>query len=105
MPKYDGSIRINTKIETKDLNSQMMRVSNAIKKDSAALDSLNRKMEEFSQKKIPTEKFAELQRELEKAESEYSKLQARMSQRGRQRLSIKLYRKTSLRRKESCLSL
>lgn len=82
MPKYDGSIRINTKIETKDLNSQMMRVSNAIKKDSAALDSLNRKMEEFSQKKIPTEKFAELQRELEKAESEYSKLQARMSQKG-----------------------
>lgn len=82
MPKYDGSIRINTKIETKDLNSQMMRVSNAIKKDSAALDSLNRKMEEFSQKKIPTEKFAELQRELEKAESEYSKLQARMSQNG-----------------------
>ena len=44
MPKYDGSIRINTKIETKDLNSQMMRVSNAIKKDSAALDSLNRKI-------------------------------------------------------------
>ena len=82
MSKYDGSIRINTKIETKDLNSQMMRVSNAIKKDSAALDSLNRKMEEFSQKKIPTEKFAELQRELEKAESEYSKLQARMSQKG-----------------------
>lgn len=82
MPEYDGSIRINTKIETKDLNSQMMRVSNAIKKDSAALDSLNRKMEEFSQKKIPTEKFAELQRELEKAESEYSKLQARMSQKG-----------------------
>lgn len=82
MPKYDGSIRINTKIETKDLNSQMMRVSNAIKKDSTALDSLNRKMEEFSQKKIPTEKFAELQRELEKAESEYSKLQARMSQKG-----------------------
>lgn len=39
-------------------------------------------MEEFSQKKIPTEKFAELQRELEKAESEYSKLQARMSQKG-----------------------
>lgn len=82
MPKYDGSIRINTKIETKDLNSQMMRVSNAIKKDSAALDSLNRKMEEFSQKKIPTEKFAELQGELKKAESEYSKLQARMSQKG-----------------------
>lgn len=82
MPKYDGSIRINTKIETKDLNSQMMRVSNAIKKDSAALDSLNRKMDEFSQKKIPTAKFAELQRELEKAESEYSKLQARMSQKG-----------------------
>ena len=50
MPKYDGSIRINTKIETKDLNSQMMRVSNAIKKDSEALDSLNRKMDEFSQK-------------------------------------------------------
>ena len=82
MPKYDGSIRINTKIETKDLNSQMMRVSNAIKKDSAALDSLNRKMDEFSQKKIPTEKFAELQRELKQAESEYSKLQARMSQKG-----------------------
>lgn len=82
MPKYDGSIRINTKIETKDLNSQMMRVSNAIKKDSEALDSLNRKMDEFSQKKIPTEKFAELQRELKQAESEYSKLQARMSQKG-----------------------
>lgn len=82
MPKYDGSIRINTKIETKDLNSQMMRVSNAIKKDSAALDSLNRKMDEFSQKKIPTEKFAALQGELKKAESEYSKLQARMSQKG-----------------------
>ena len=103
MPKYDGSIRINTKIETKDLNSQMMRVSNAIKKDSAALDSLNRKMEEFSQKKIPTEKFAELQRELEKAESENCRPVCH--KRGRQRLSIKLYRKTSLRRKESCLSL
>lgn len=50
MPKYDGSIRINTKIETKDLNNQMLRVSNAIKKDSAALDGQNRKMEEFSQK-------------------------------------------------------
>ena len=82
MAEYDGSIRINTKIDTKNVSSQMLKVANDIKKSESELARLNQQMDSLKQKKIPTEQYKQLQAEAKKAEAELEKLHARMGQRG-----------------------
>lgn len=64
MPQYDGSIRINTQIETKNVTSQMMKVVNSIQKTEAEISRLQEKMREMERTDIPTAKYADLQKEL-----------------------------------------
>lgn len=72
--QYDGSIRINTKINTRDVNSQMLRLTNEIKKTAKEISILQEKMESLGKTKIPTAEYAEIQKQIADAESRMNKL-------------------------------
>lgn len=72
--QYDGSIRINTEINTRDVNSQMLRLTNEIKKTAKEISVLQEKMESLGKKKIPTAEYAEIQKQIADAESRMNKL-------------------------------
>lgn len=74
MPKADGSILIDTKIDTKDVSSQMLRLENQISKAARKASDLTEKMREMEKQTIPTEAYKRLQGELEKANSELQSL-------------------------------
>lgn len=74
MGNYDGSIKMNTEIETKDLNSQMLSVANAIKRSETEITRLNARMDELANKKIPTSEYAKLQKELETTQSKFEQV-------------------------------
>lgn len=79
MSQYDGSIRINTEIDAKNVNSQMMRVVNSIRKAEAEVSRLRARMEELENTNIPTEEYKNLQKELAAAEKEMGKMLAQDS--------------------------
>ena len=72
--QYDGSIRINTEINTRDVNSQMLRLTNEIKKTAKEISILQEKMESLGKAKIPTAEYAEIQKQIADAESRMNKL-------------------------------
>ncbi|HJA65231.1 MAG TPA: hypothetical protein H9955_02870 [Candidatus Mediterraneibacter cottocaccae] len=72
--QYDGSIRINTEINTRDVNSQMLRLTNEIKKTAKEISILQEKMESLGKTKIPTAEYAEIQKQISDAESRMNKL-------------------------------
>ncbi|PWL54193.1 MAG: hypothetical protein DBY33_04110 [Lachnospiraceae bacterium] len=74
MGNYDGSIKMNTKIETKDLNSQMLSVANAIKKSEDEIVRLNARMDELKNKKIPTAEYIKLQKQLEDTQRKFNQV-------------------------------
>ncbi len=74
MGNYDGSIKMNTKIETKDLNSQMLSVANAIKKSEDEIVRLNARMDELKNKKIPTSEYIKLQKQLEETQRKFNQV-------------------------------
>lgn len=74
MPQYDGSIRINTEIDAKNVNSQMMRVVNSIRKAEAEVSRLQARMKELETTNIPTSEYAKLQKELDAAIKKYEEL-------------------------------
>lgn len=74
MGNYDGSIKMNTKIETKDLNSQMISVANAIKKSEDEIVRLNARMDELKNKKIPTSEYIKLQKQLEETQRKFNQV-------------------------------
>lgn len=74
MGNYDGSIKMNTKIETKDLNSQMISVANAIKKSEDEIVRLNARMDELKNKKIPTSEYIKLQKQLEDTQRKFNQV-------------------------------
>lgn len=74
MPEYDGSIRINTKIETSGVTSQMMKVVNSIKKSEAEISRLRTRMMELEKTNIPTSGYEKLQKELDSTIRKYEEL-------------------------------
>lgn len=74
MGNYDGSIKMNTKIETKDLNSQMLSVANAIKKSEDEIVRLNARIDELKNKKIPTSEYIKLQKQLEDTQRKFNQV-------------------------------
>lgn len=64
MANYDGSIRINTQIESKDVTSQMLKIVNSIKKSEAEIQRLQAKMNELANTKMPTSEYEKLKKEL-----------------------------------------
>ena len=83
MAQYDGSIRINTKISTKDAKVQLSALQHTIVKTADEIKTLRSKMDALKDVKVPTKEFTDLEAKLKKAVSEYDKLQAKMEERGK----------------------
>ena len=70
MAGYDASIRVSTQVET----SQMQKLQIQIDKATNKVASLSAKLEELKNKKIPTEAYQGLEKELAEAVAEFEKL-------------------------------
>lgn len=79
MSDYDGSIRINTQIDTKNASSQMMGLVNQIQKTADKVSSLRAKMDALRDVRIPTQEYQSLQKELDAATKELEKMVAQDS--------------------------
>lgn len=74
MAEYDGSIRINTKIESKDVTSQMQRIVNSIRKSESEIQWLQVRMDELANTKLPTVEYTKLQKELDTTIQKYEQV-------------------------------
>ena len=70
MANYDASIRVNTKVNT----SQMQKLQIQIDKATEKASSLAKKYDELRNKKIPTENYTELEKKVDSAKAELQKL-------------------------------
>lgn len=74
MAQYDGSIRINTKIDSKEASSQLMTLENRIVKTADKVASLRSKMDALGSTKIPTDAYLNIQKEITSTESKLTNL-------------------------------
>lgn len=74
MAEYDDSIRINTKIETKDVTSQMQKIVNSIRKSETEIQRLQARMNELANTKLPTSEYTKLQKELDATIKKYEQV-------------------------------
>lgn len=74
MPSYDGAIRINTKINTKEASSQLLTLENRIKKTADKVTSLRSNMESLKNSKIPTQEYQEISNQIDRANAKFDKL-------------------------------
>lgn len=79
MAQYDGSIRINTEIQTKQAQINLSTLENRIVKTSDKIASLRSKMDALKDAKIPTQDYQNLQKEIDKATQELEKMVAQDS--------------------------
>lgn len=75
---YAGTFKINTTFETRDANSQILRLTNEIKKTEAEISRLQAKMSSMKDAKIPTYEYQEMQKELQRAEENADKLYGKL---------------------------
>lgn len=80
LAQYDGSIRINTKITTKEASAQLMTLENRIVKTADKVASLRSKMDALKDSKIPTTEYREVSNQISKAELEFNKLLEKQEQ-------------------------
>lgn len=77
MAQYDGSIRINTKIDSKEASAQLMTLENRIVKTADKVASLRSKMDALKGVQIPTQEYAEIQKQIEATEKKITDLVSR----------------------------
>lgn len=77
MAQYDASIRINTKIDSKQASTQLITLKNRIEKTADKIAGLRSKMDALKNTKIPTEEYKEISSQIEKASQKISELTAR----------------------------
>ncbi|MCM1416679.1 MAG: hypothetical protein NC430_12250 [bacterium] len=77
MAQYDGSIRIGTKIDTKEASSQLMALENRMVKTADKIAGLRSKLESLKNVKIPTEEFTAVQAQIDATEKKINDLAAR----------------------------
>ena len=70
----ESAVRINTKIETKDANAQLLTLENRIVKTAEKADRMTRKLEELGKAKIKTPEYVALEKELAGVNKEVEKL-------------------------------
>lgn len=80
MADYDGSIRINTQIDTKNASSQMLRLENQISKAAKKAADLTEKMRQMESQKIPTEEYKNITDALHRSTAEFDKLLQRQQE-------------------------
>ena len=86
MAQHDGSVRINTEINSKKASAQLMSLENRIVKAADKMAALRSKMDSLKNAKIPTKEYEEISDQIKKAESEFDKLlekQEKMQQEGK----------------------
>lgn len=67
MPQYDGSIKINTEISTKNAQIQLATLENRMGKTADKIASLRAKMNSLKDAKIPTQEYQEISVQIDKA--------------------------------------
>ncbi len=80
MSQYDGSIKIDTKIDTKNVSSQMLRLQNQISKASRKASDLTQKMREMEKQRIPTEEYKNISDALQRSTYQFDKLLQRQQE-------------------------
>ena len=70
----DGSIRIETSIDTKGLQADLKRLEKSIEKTASEIESLRSKMNELGSAKIPTQEYIELQKYIDSTEKKLNTL-------------------------------
>lgn len=80
MAQYDGSIRINTKIDSKEASAQLMTLENRIVKTADKIAALRSKMNSIKDAKIPTEEYKEVSAQIQKAETDLNNLLRKQDQ-------------------------
>lgn len=80
MANYDASIRVSTKIDTKNAEIQLSTLENRIVKTSDKIASLRSKMDALKDAKIPTQEYSEITTQIRKAETEFNKLLEKQEQ-------------------------
>lgn len=66
MAKYDGSVRINTDIKTKEAKIRLLALENRIKKTADKITVLRSKMDALKDAKIPTQEYTAAKKEVDK---------------------------------------
>lgn len=74
MSDYDGSIKIDTKIDTKNVSSQMLRLENQMAKASRKASDLTEKMRQMENAKISAEDYKDITDALHRSTAEFDKL-------------------------------
>ena len=64
---YDGEIKINTTIDTKNVPSKLLAIENQIAKTADKIDLLKQKMSAMKDSAAPTSEYKSLQNQIEKA--------------------------------------
>lgn len=82
MPQMDGSIRIGTKIETKEAERELKGLESSITKTADKIASLRSKMDALENSKVPTKQYEILQQKLKAANDEVSYLIDKQKQYG-----------------------
>lgn len=83
---YDGSIRINTEIDTSNVNSQVMRIRESVRRLETEAARLRNRLHELETTQIPTEEYTNLSNQLGRAQSrldQFIQRQQRMQAEGR----------------------
>lgn len=74
MAGYDGSIRINTEIDTEQANSQIKSLENRMAKMAQKAKTLTDSMDKMENVQVPTEKYAELTKQIEQLDGKIANL-------------------------------
>lgn len=78
MSDYDGSIKIDTKIDTKNVSSQMRTLENRLSKFAKKASTVTDEMRKMESAKIPTDEFAAAQKQIEDTSKKLNGLNERM---------------------------
>lgn len=88
MAQYDGSIRINTQINVKSAEAQLGELEVSISKSANKIADLRSKLDSLKTAQIPTQEYAEISAQIEKAQHSLDGLlekQERMQSEGKTR--------------------
>lgn len=80
MAQYDGSIRINTEINTSNLSSQMMRVIESIRHLESQAERFRARLQELSTTQIPTQAYKDIESDIARANRELDKMLEKRAQ-------------------------
>jgi len=70
----DSTIKIKTQIETKQAEVQLATLENRMQKTADKAAQLRESMRKMENAKVPTQEYAEIQKQIEKANAEFEKL-------------------------------